>query len=188
MIKFSITILLLSGIVVLGVFYLKPEWQMFQNLRTENEDLQQTSEEFDGLIQSRDTLIETINVISAEHRKLIDQALPRGPAGADLLVSLEGLSKQNGLALKRADLTSTITTKQIAGGQPKTSGQPTVQPTTISEFPINLNLTGPYTSFKRFLENVEKNIRLLEVENITFITPSKGDVFDFNLRLKTYYQ
>lgn len=187
--KLFLIIFLLFGTGVIGLFYLGPEWQKFQALRQENKELQQTSEEFDSLTERRDSLIEEINAISKEQRGLIIQALPEGPAAADFLVSLETMTKKEGLALKRVDLASTIEVKGGAG-QPKTGGAITSAQTkgAILEFPVSLNVAGSYESFKRFLQGLEKNLRLIDVQEISFIAPPKGGIFEFNLRLKTYFQ
>ena len=91
--------------------------------------------------------------------------------------------------LKRIDLSGTIEVKSKTG-QPQTGGIITDSqtPGAILEFPIILNVSGPYESFKEFLRDLEKNLRLIDVQEISFITPPQGTTFDFNLRLKTYFQ
>lgn len=187
--RFLLAIFLLFGTGVVGLFYLNPEWQKFQSLRQENISLQQTSEEFDSLTERRDALIEEVNAISKEQRNLIGQALPEGAKAADFMVDLETITKKRGLILKRIDLSGTIEVKGKTG-QPRTESIITTAPTpgAILEFPIILNVTGLYESFKEFIRDLEKNLRLIDVQEISFITPSQGKTFDFSLRLKTYFQ
>jgi len=187
--RLFLIIFLLFGTGVIGLFYLGPEWQKFQTLRQENEELQQTGQEFDSLTERRDALIEEINAISKEQRNIIGQALPEGPAAADFLVGLEAMTKKNGVALKRVDLASTVEVKGGAG-QPKTGGviASSRAKGIILEFPVSLNVASSYESFKEFLKNLERNLRLIDVQEISFIAPPKGGTFDFTLRLKTYFQ
>lgn len=187
--KLFLIIFLLFGAGVVGLFYLGPEWQKFQTLRQENRQLQQTSGELDGLTERRNTLIEEINAISKEQRNTIVQALPEGAAAADFLVNLEAMTKKRGLALKRVDLASTVEVKGGVG-QPKAGGIATATQTkgAILEFPVSLNVAGSYESFKEFLQDLEKNLRLIGVQEISFIAPSRGGTVDFTMRLKTYHQ
>lgn len=187
--RLFIIIFFLFGAGVVGLFYLKPEWQKFQTLRQENKELQQTSAEFDSLTERRDALIEEVNAISKEQRNLIGQALPKGPAAADFLVGLEALTKKRAIALRRVDLASTIEVKGKSG-QPQTVGAVAALPNkeAIFEFPISLSVSSSYESFKEFLHDLEKNLRLIDIQEISFFAPPKGQLFDFNLRLKTYYQ
>lgn len=187
--RLLLVIFLLFGTGVVGIFYLNPEWQKFQSLRQENISLQYTSEEFDSLTERRDALIREINAISKEQRNLISRALPEGAKAADFMVDLETITKKRGLILKRIDLTGTVEVKSKTG-QPQPGSTITNNPTpgTILEFPIILNVTGPYESFKEFLGDLEKNLRLIDMLETSFITPPQGRNFDFNLRLKTYYQ
>ncbi len=187
--KFFLAIFLIIGTGIIGFFYLRPEWQKFQSLRQENTELQHISEEFDSLTAQRDSLIREINAISKEQRDTISQALPEGAGAADLMVDLETMTKNRELILKRIDLSGTVEgksgTKQpspagiIASAQPKGA---------ILEFPVLLNISGPYESFKGFLQDLEKKLRLIDIQEISFIAPPQGRTFDFNLKLKTYFQ
>lgn len=188
--KSLITIFLLAGTALTGYTFLYPVWQEFQSLRERNLELQQESAEFDFLTQRRDALIEEVNAISAEQRDLIDKAIPVGAKAAEFMVDLEIITKKRGLILKRLDLAGTVEVKAATPGQPVTGLRPSAATTkeSILEFPVGLNVAGSYESFKEFLRDLEKNLRLIDVQDISFIAPPKGDVFDVNLKIKTYFQ
>ena len=187
--KLLITIFLLAGAALVGYMFLYPAWQEFQSLRQGNLELQQESAEFDFLTQKRDALIKEVNAVSAEQREAIDKAIPLGAKAAEFLVDLEAITKKRGLALKRIDLAGTVEVKSAAG-QPVTSRTPSAALTqgTTAEFPVGLNVSGSYESFKSFLQDLEKNLRLIDVQDISFIAPAKGDLLDFGLKIKTYFQ
>lgn len=190
--KFLIAIFLLAGVALISYTFLNPAWQEFKLLQQGNTELQQESAEFDFLVQRRDALIQEINAISKAERDTIDKAIPVGAKAAEFMVDLEAITKKRGLALKRIDLAGTIEVqaKGNTPGQPITSRTPTTAPDqeAILEFPIGLSVSGSYESFKGFLQDLEKNLRIIDVQDIAFISPPKGEIFDFTLRIKTYFQ
>ena len=55
------------------------------------------------------------------------------------------------------------------------------------EYRFNLELSGSYPAFKNFLAILEKSAKIIEVENISFTSPSKGDsAFSFGVSVKFY--
>ena len=53
---------------------------------------------------------------------------------------------------------------------------------------VNLVIAGGYPAFKEFLAIIEKSSRLIEVEDISFQSPTQeSDSFNFNLSTKVYY-
>ena len=51
---------------------------------------------------------------------------------------------------------------------------------------VNLGLKGNYKGLKSFLQIIEKSARLIEVDNIYFSYPEKGDIFNFNVAVIVY--
>lgn len=188
--KLITAVFLTIGAVIIGYLFLYPAWQEFQSLRERNLELQQESAEFDSLIQRRDALIAEINTISKEQRELLDQTIPLGAKAAEFIVDIEAITKKRGLTLKRIDLAGSVEVKTAGAGQPTTSRTPIVAQAqeAILEFPIGISVSGSYESFKSFLQDLEKNLRITDIQDISFVAPTKGDTLDVNLKIKTYFQ
>lgn len=177
---------------LVAFFYLQPTWDEFQILRKNNLGLQNLSAELDELINNRDLLFEKINAISKDNLAKIDTALPNGPKAAEFLVFLENLATKHSVTLKNTTLTgSTVTKTTTSPGQPRPSQSSTsIQGQKIPELPLSLQVTGQYGALKNFLGDLEKNLRITDVENISFGSPTEKDKneFQFSLTLKAYYQ
>lgn len=184
--KSFITLILLLGAVLIGVFYLRPQWQRFQGLRESSEHLEELSTEFDTLIKNRDSLVDLINVVSKKDLERIDKALPKGSQAGEVLVVLENLVGKHGLTLQSIGLQSV----NEPASETKILSQTSVRPVdAIREFPVDLNIKGPYESFKNFLAEIEKNLRITDVTSLSFGAPSGADdKINFNVRIKMYYQ
>lgn len=57
----------------------------------------------------------------------------------------------------------------------------------ISTGSIDMNLRGAYGSFMTFLENMENNLRLFDVQGISIATPDQTNVLNINLKINVYY-
>ena len=55
----------------------------------------------------------------------------------------------------------------------------------LQETVFNIKLAGSYSSLKSFLETLERSLRLIQIENISFPASEEG-VFTFSLSLKVY--
>lgn len=187
----------LAGAALLGVFYLRPEWQRFQDIGRAITELEEISKEFDDLIENRDDLLGRINSISKDNLDRVDRMLPHGPHASDFLVALEAITIENGMALRRIDLVSPEGEKgekseapaRPSAGQPKPAAAPA--PRAVKEtqaLPFNLQIAGSYTAFKKFLESMERNLRLIDVEDVSFSASGKAESFEFTVKAKTYYQ
>lgn len=188
--RLFITIILFFGTFVVGLFYLGPEWQIFLNIQKEISSLSRISSELDEIAEERDTLIDLVNTISAEELARINQSLPQGAHAADFLVFLERLSAEHGIVLKSVDLASFTEEKREISGQP-TPGGAILTPTssrTVREFPVTIQVSGTYESFKTFLENLEKNLRLVDIDSFSFTSQGDTKIIDFSIKAKTYYQ
>ncbi len=190
MAKLFITLILLFGVVVIGIFYLGPAWSNYQTLRQDAESLRAISSEFDELIKNRDALIDAINSISKSDLDRIDRSLPRGPQTAEFLVILDKIAAENRIALKNIDLTPPSAPQAISPGQPRpaTSPQTLKSSGSFQELPISLATVGSYEAFKNFLTSLEKNIRIIDLQNVSFGAPDQNNNINFSVKAKTYYQ
>lgn len=190
-----IILILLLGTILIGLFYLNPQWQRFQTLRSDNNELQQLNSEVDALISNLNTLGTTITNIPKENLQLLADALPQGAHGAEFLVVLERLATKNSLALRQTTIegsdTSSAPSSNGTANQPRPSGT-TAKSTPLgntNELAINLHLNGSYDGFKNFMKDLEKLVRITNINALSFSAPQKvGDSMDINMKVTTYYQ
>lgn len=185
MARLFIIIILIFAAVVIGVFYLRPQWQQFQILQKESENLRNIATELDDLIQNRDALIKIINTVDKQDLQKIDHALPKGQRSAEFLVLLETLANRNNVVLRQVDF---IDAGEPQSGQPRPGGA-IIAPGigAIKEFPISMNVSGSYEASKSFLRDLERSLRIIDISSVSFSASSK-DQFEFILKGKTYYQ
>lgn len=191
--KILITLVLLFATAVTGFFYLKPAWNEFKSLRKESDNLSNISAELDELIENRDDLVNSINTVSKEDLERVNRALPEGPRSADFLVLLEAIGKRHSVVLRRVDLIGTDAAEvpPAGGGQPRPGVSIPKAPQNtsgIQEFPFTLEITTTYETLKSFVNDLEHNLRIIDILAITFVPPGKPEPFNVSIKGKTYYQ
>lgn len=129
-----------------------------------------------------------IEALSPLDKERLDIFLPVGVQLPELLVQLNSLAKDSNLSLDSVEVTErkvksfkkdkeTAITKEINDDGPAKG--------LINILDVSLSLSGgDYFSFKRFLKNMETNLRLFDEVAISFISES----FNYVINLKTYYR
>lgn len=156
--------------IILGVGFL---WPKLQDLR----EVQKNIKEKEGQLQSNREYFSNLSGIKTnlegykEALSKINSALPNDPSLPSLFNFLQKASSQSGLVLK--------------GISPFAISSPENFPS-LKEIQFGLQVTGSYPSFKNFLSTLEESARMIEVENISFLSPEEGRPFTFSLRIKVY--
>jgi hypothetical protein len=185
-----VTILLIIGAAVLVMLYLRPQWDQFQVLRTAIIALEETSAELDDLTAKRDTLISAAGAIPRSQFDRIGRSFPEGPGAPDLVVLLETLAQKNGVLLRNVDAAVRGIPQRPRSNQPVSGGVAARVDSAgsgIKEIPLTMSVTGTYDSFKSFLQDLERSIRIIDVVSISF---SGGDteLINVSIRAKAYFQ
>jgi len=176
MIKNIIIAILVLGFVGVIIFLDIP---MVQNVLNINKDINVQQNLFD----EKSEFIQTVKKLAEKYTgnegvfKQLDFILPDNQDEPNLIVQLETIANNSGIVLSNIAI---VEEKKEEG---KTSDYGTAN--------INLKLSGSYESFKSFLETVENNLRLIDIDSIDFNAQIKEGMvanFDFNVILKTYYQ
>lgn len=196
MTKTGFSAFLFLAALAIGFFYVKPEWSRFADMRTESADLKKLSTEIDELAANRDELIKLMNSFTADELRRVELSLPQGADASNLLVSMEDLASRHGLAIRQLDIVEGAGARSgaaaAAAGQPRPGGiTAVVSPSSgaLAELPLVFNVSGSYEAFKRLLRDLERNLRIIDVQDLTFQSPSSPTGFsEFSMQLKTYYQ
>lgn len=199
--RIFVTIVLIVVTIAIAVFYLGDELAKFSNIRKEIDELSKISVELDELTKDRDRLVETINSLSQEDLTRISQAIPLGPKAADMMVLMENLTISHSMVLNRIDLAGFTAVKTGESGgavptQPRPGTLSSFKPksnVSVKDFPLSMNVGGTYETFKEFLRDIEHNLRIVDIEDLSFsasggVAGNKSPTVDFSIKAKTYYQ
>lgn len=186
--------LVLSLILILVAFviffsFAKPAYQEVQTIRAEKESRQ-------AFIDSKRNIIKQVqNLIKAyeedaelkDAQAAVELSFPAKSEIADALTQISGLLKLNNLTLESVNIS------EIAAPQKKTSTNNSNSISAVKAFnkvSFDVDLLGTYENFKKFLGNLEANIRIFDIEQLDLrpLATKGTNLYSASLKINAYYQ
>ncbi|MEK7560064.1 MAG: hypothetical protein AAB522_02070 [Patescibacteria group bacterium] len=167
--------LFLAGIAL--IFWAgKPLWEEIDILRAEKNSIAGTLSELRNLEEKRNNLLSIYNSISKSDLERLNYMLPLNSDTGSILVSLEKLSQNLGIRLKRAEfITENKNTQSIQAAS-----------SLFNTIDMSFIISASYDSFKSFLDALERNLRIEDITNISFST-GQTNLYEFTIRANSYY-
>ena len=182
--KTVITIVLLLASVGLIFFAAKPAWSNITSLRAEQAAVQDSLSRLKDLQNLRDDLIKTYNEIPRSKIDRLYDLLPQKPDSGNILVMLEKLTRDRNIRLRRVEFIKEASSVSQSAGAGKIVTKEAPKFNTIS---YSFTISAPYEGFRSLLSAMEKNLRIIDVTDISF-AGGASNLFEFTLKAKSYYQ
>ncbi len=180
--KSLFTIIFLLAAVGLIVWTAFPLWTEIQKLRVESAEISQTLAKLKDLQTLRDGLLETYKTIPQSKLAMLEELLPQKPDSGRLLVALENITKERGIRLRRIEFGKADNAQAALQGQILKK-----EAERYNSLPYGFTVSATYESFRSLLSALEKNLRAVDVTDISF-TGGQSSLFEFTLKAKSYYQ
>jgi Tfp pilus assembly protein PilO len=172
--------------VVIGfIVFIVPDYKALNVLKAEVASLEQNIEVVKSLELSRETLDKQRLSISQSDMQKLEKIVPSSPDNIRLIIQLDEIAKRNGLTMIK-DVQYEAKTAELAPGQVEDN------PTDYRSYNVSFNTSGQYNQFISFLQEVEKNMRLVDITSLTLQNTEKEGVSasssqDFDVELKAYW-
>ncbi len=116
--------------------------------------------------------------VRVEDVNQLKSLLPSSINTVDLVAQINGIARGSGMTL--ADVKTKIDQKQNnrSGTKSDIIG--------LSSVVLNFNVSGSYPALRQFLDNLEKNLRLVDISAITFSAVER-EPYQYAIELKTYW-
>ena len=153
-----------------GVVFLQSELAKYDNI------LQSSTK----IVEERDSLVAKRNTITSTDQARLERLLPSNIDNIRLIIEVSKIAEGRNLIAKN------ISVGDMSGGTTDTTttiGQSSTPYGTIS---LKFSVNSSYANFLNLLQDLENNLRLLDITNITFTSTDNG-FYDFNVTLNTYW-
>jgi len=129
------------------------------------------------IVSQRDVLIAKKNTITEADKAKLERLLPSNIDNIRLIIEISKIAEGRSLVAKNISV----------GDMTQTSGD-TIGQTNTSYGTLSLKFTvnSSYNNFLNFLHDLENNLRLLDITDISFNATESG-FYDFNVSLNTYW-
>ncbi len=176
--RITISLIFLTAAVVLFFSQTQGYFGDIKNLKVQTaayDEALANSREFQVL---KNDLLSKYNNLPQGDLERLNKLLPLQTGSGDLIVILEDRAKTHGLLLKK------IEAKESTGAS--VSGAVLAgSPSQYKTMDLTLLMSGPYASFFNFLIDLERSVRLIDVNKIKF-SVSSADSYEYEINAKAY--
>ena len=159
-----ITILIVLAVSgVLSVVFIWPKVGVVQDMRVQVGSRQAEARVIEQRFQATAEAVSQYEKLSAEDIEMVESALPIEADLSNLYILLQSLISSAGLI-----------------------GEGIQVDERIGSLDISFTLHGTYESFKAFLIEAERSLRIFDVETITFSSERSPGSITFGVKMKTY--
>jgi len=166
--------LLLAGSMFAVWTYAFPAWDRIVIARREISAIRDIEQKVDKIKKTRDEIISRYNSIGQEKKDRLDQLVPAQLSQEDIFIFFNNIVTNSGMRFESVGLSSVGgESGGESGGGRKTLG-------------FDMKASGSYTNFRALLNNLETNVRLIDIDSIG-ISEDAQKIFSLSLKGKTYY-
>ena len=184
---FNLVVLLIIILVLgAGIFYIiKPKYQSIaQEIESTDKEKKAEYESLDRYYIKLKRYLLAYNEIKERDRDRVEKMLPKGFEQEELFRELEAIILRKGLLLISLGISSGKVSPSLRRNMPQAGKASEGGLADIGKVKITMEIAGvDYKSFKALLATIESNLRLFDIEQLSFSPDGKT----VSLSLNTYY-
>ena len=186
------SMMLVVGAFVTYFYFIQPIYEEAQVLKAEIFARQNFIDRQRSAIEQVSALIKTYQG-ERGLQDVISMALPLEPDRAGALAQIYGIPTNERLDVSSVSFAVSGARRSLDGTSPVGAGL--IKP--LGNLRVTVQFRGAYEDFKRFLEIIETNIRIFNVESVSISPAAEADAegetvnvnsFTFSVNLMTYFQ
>lgn len=178
----AVILLLASAGTFFGV--ISPQYAKYQVLAESKAQYQTAADQAKAVRTVREKLISSASNISSLEKDRLARMLPDTVDTVRLTTDITSIASKYGILIKKID--AKPDDKKAGASLFVASPFATAQKVfDYTPLPISFTLTTSYESFSRFLVDLEKSLRIIDVVSIT-VVPNQTGQYDFSVAARTY--
>lgn len=172
-----VVFVLIAAAIFFG--YIDPAYSRVQELQAEEEQFEQALTRSRELQQVRDQLLSRYNVIPQADIERLEKLLPDNVDNVRLVLDMDSIAARYGMRTRNVQL-------EIADDRPA-RGQIGEDDREYQSVIVSFSVAGSYDSFRSFIEDLERSLRLVDIVGINFNANNQTDTYDYSVSIKTYW-
>lgn len=128
--------------------------------------------------ESRERLVANYNSISKAEIERLGKVLPANVDTVRLALDLDSIAAKYGISIQdvKIDQNQNTATQVSLPGH----GLP------YEKTPVRVSFVSTYENFKKFLDDLEKSLRIMDIKEVTFLVTDNG-LYEHTILLDTYW-
>lgn len=181
MFRLIVPSILIVAAGALFFLYTDPKYQEVKELRAQEAEYDQALTKSKELQEARNRLIARRNTFSPDDLRKLERLLPDNVDNIRLIIDIDTIAARYGLRIRNVSVSAPKSGREerseIAIGD---SGD------TIGSVELSFSVPARYEDFIRFLSDLERSIRVVDVNGISF-SVGEGDLMQYSVTVKTYW-
>lgn len=168
-------------LISIGLFYvfIMPQYNEGLALRDNQTKYQNILENVSALETKRDELLVKYQNIPKQRIDELFKVLPDNVDTVSLAINLDSIASHYGISIKSI--------QTIKDNQNNSSTIVVGAPTpTYGSVTFTFSFITTYSNFRKFMSDIEKSLRITDVQSITFQSTSNG-LYEYQVSIKTYW-
>ncbi len=137
------------------------------------------------LQEVRDDLLKKRKSFSKADLSRLEKLIPESADNVKLVMELQNIASKYGLSIQSASSEKDDGLTKKKGRNRKVNFD--IQTKDYGTITLSFTITGPYQSFLSFLKDVEDNIRITDVKDLTISPVDNGSGYQYDISLETYW-
>lgn len=178
---------LLTPIVLIGVaiatfvLFTDPYYQTIKTLRAQEREYNDALDKSRDLKEQRNKLISKENLISPDDMQKLERLLPNNVDNIRLIIDIDNIAARYGQRIRNVTVGAPSESREA--GNTLAVGAPADR---VGSVELSFTTTARYEDFLRFIQDLEKSVRIVDVQNISF-TSGDAELTTYTVLVKTYW-
>lgn len=164
--------------IALFFWYVDPTYVRVQELLAQQSQLDQALTRSKELQDERDKLLARYNTFPQTDLNELQKLVPDHLDNVRLILDLDSMASRYGMRVRGVAIEGDTSRVQTGELGPNASAYESVV--------LSFTVTGTYDTFRSFLGDLERSLRLVDVVGLEFRATDTG-VYDYTFRIRTYW-
>ena len=167
-------------VIAVGLFmgFINPAYKNIKELRLEEAEFDAALTRAKELQTIRDQLLARYNTFARSDLTRLGKLLPDHVDNVRLILDLDGMASRYGMRVRNVAIENDTARVQKGQVGPDEGAYESVV--------LSFVVSGTYDTFRSFLIDLEKSLRLVDVVGLSF-TANETGIYDVTVRIKTYW-
>ncbi len=190
--RFIFPSLLIIISVAAFIVYINPTYAEVKIKRAESAQYDEALTNSRQLQEERDALSEKYRTLSPEDLERLNRMLPDNADNIRLILNIQQMAQTYGMAISaiKFDAETVKPTNGVASSTAAVSATDTAKAQRdYGDFEIEFTTAGSYDNFQKFLADMERSLRITDIQSITFgseVDPTKQG-YTYTIKLLAYW-
>lgn len=182
--RFIFPIILIIASVGLFVIFTNPTYKQVATLRTEQAAYDEALTNSKQLLDIRQELVDKYNALSPDDRTKLSKLMPDNVDNIRLIIDIQKIASQYGMLPRDIRFDKNQGTTDIRASTPEEANQLRRE---YGTFDLDFSVTGTYANFLNFVRDLEKSLRIVDIESVTFASDANSSSYKYAFKIRTYW-